>query len=149
MKSVTRLAVIAVLLAAPAVAGTFVAHARDGAGFDEPFRPGLYSIRPLDTPAGVDRIRNICVKDHNGLLRLQHSHSTGCQDRLVQQKRGQMTVTYSCPAQGWGRTELRLETPGLYQLDTQGISGKEPFALRAEARRTGDCPMATQKTSGR
>lgn len=60
-----------------------------------------------------------------------------------------MTVTYSCSAQGWGRTELRIETPGLYQLDTQGISGNEPFALRAEARRTGDCPIAAQKTSGR
>ena len=45
-----------------------------------------------------------------------------------------MTVNYSCPGVGRGRTEIRFETPRLIQIDSQGLDRGAPFALRAEAR---------------
>ena len=50
------------------------------------------------------------------------------------------TVTFVCPGMGRGRTLLRVETPRLVQIDSQGLSNGAPFALRAQARRTGPCP---------
>ena len=50
-----------------------------------------------------------------------------------------VTVGFVCPGMGRGRTLLRVETPRLVQIDTQGISNGVPFALRAQARRTGAC----------
>jgi hypothetical protein len=50
-----------------------------------------------------------------------------------------VTVNYVCPGMGRGRTLLRVETPRLVQIDSQGLSNGTPFALRAQARRTGPC----------
>jgi hypothetical protein len=41
--------------------------------------------------------------------------------------------------QGYGRTQIRRETDGLVQIDSQGIVNGLPFAFSAEGRRTGDC----------
>ena len=49
------------------------------------------------------------------------------------------TVHYTCPANGFGRTSVRVETPRLAKIDTQGIMGNAPFAYRAEARKVGAC----------
>ena len=49
------------------------------------------------------------------------------------------TVGFVCPGMGRGRTAVRVETPRLVQIDSQGISNGAPFALRAEARRMGPC----------
>jgi len=40
---------------------------------------------------------------------------------------------------GRGRTILRVETPRLVQIDSQGLHYGAPFALRAQARKTGPC----------
>src|SRR3546814_12378083 len=82
----------------------------------------------------------LCAADAQALLRLGHGNASGCHDRVVQPGQDRTTVTYSCAADGWGRSELRRETPELYQLDTQGIAPRQPFAFRAEARRIGSCP---------
>ena len=50
-----------------------------------------------------------------------------------------MTVNYTCPGIGRGRTTIRVETPRLVQIDSQGLDRGAPFALRAEARRIGPC----------
>jgi hypothetical protein len=50
-----------------------------------------------------------------------------------------VTVSYVCPGMGRGRTSLRVETPRLVQIDSQGLANGTPFALRAQARRTGPC----------
>ena len=44
-----------------------------------------------------------------------------------------MTVNYVCPGMGRGRTILRVETPRLVQIDSQGLHNGAPFALRAQA----------------
>ena len=50
-----------------------------------------------------------------------------------------VTVGFVCPGMGRGRSELRVETPRLVQIDSQGISNGAPFALHAQARRIGPC----------
>lgn len=50
-----------------------------------------------------------------------------------------VTVSFVCPGMGRGRTQLRVETPRLVQIDMQGISNGLPFALRAQARHIGAC----------
>lgn len=104
--------------------------------------PGIYRITPVDPDSRAsEKPRTLCVADANALLRLRHGNAPGCRDQFVQPGRNSVIVTYSCSADGWGRTELRREISGLYQLDTQGIAGKQPFAMRAEVRRLGDCTV--------
>lgn len=105
------------------------------------FTPGFYRVTPVDRDSRAsEKPRMLCAADAHALLRLGHGDASGCHDRFIQPARDRMTVTYSCAAGGWGRSELRRETPELYQLDTQGIAHRQPFAFRAEARRIGSCP---------
>ena len=50
-----------------------------------------------------------------------------------------VTAGFVCPGMGRGRTVLRVETPRLVQIDSQGLANGTPFALRAQARRIGAC----------
>lgn len=97
--------------------------------------PGLWQLRDLDTG---DRYPPICVADPAMLMQLQHRNSP-CSRLVISGDASSATVHYTCPASGFGRTSLRVETPRLAQIDTQGISGNAPFAYRIEARRTGSC----------
>jgi hypothetical protein len=63
-----------------------------------------------------------------------------CASEIVSSDGHVVTVSYVCPGMGRGRTQLRVETPRLVQIDSQGLSDGAPFALRAQARRTGPCP---------
>lgn len=121
---------------------TVAAAAAPAAGLPIPdFQPGLYRVTPVDPDSRAsEKPRFICAASPSSLLHLRHGNAAGCQNQLVQPGTNRIVVNYSCPAHGWGRSELRREIPGLYQLDTQGINGREPFAMRAEIRRVGDCP---------
>jgi hypothetical protein len=62
-----------------------------------------------------------------------------CNSEIVSSDGHVVTVSFVCPRMGRGRTLLRVETPRLVQIDSQGISSGIPFAVRAQARRTGPC----------
>ena len=62
-----------------------------------------------------------------------------CRRDVVAADADSVTVNYSCPGTGRGRTTIRIETPRLVQIDSQGLDHGMPFALRAEARRVGPC----------
>src|SRR5512147_3299334 len=62
-----------------------------------------------------------------------------CSSEIVTSDAHVVTVNYVCPGMGRGRTVLRVETPRLVQIDSQGLTNGAPFALRAEGRRTGPC----------
>ena len=62
-----------------------------------------------------------------------------CSSEILATEAHVVTVAFVCPGMGRGRTEVRVETPRLVQIDSQGISNGTPFALRAEARRAGAC----------
>jgi hypothetical protein len=99
-------------------------------------QPGLWQIREL----GNDRAtpQSICIADPTMLLQVKH-YKEPCSRLVIADEADQATVHYTCPANGFGRTSLRVETSRLAKIDTQGIVDKTPFAFRAEARLVGPC----------
>ena len=82
--------------------------------------------------------RKICVRSGAELIQLMHREN-GCSQFVVEDGAARVTVQYTCPGNGYGRTSIRRETGALVQLESQGIHSGMPFQLTAEARRTGDC----------
>jgi hypothetical protein len=82
--------------------------------------------------------RKICVRTGAELIQLRH-RETGCNQFVVEDGAARVTVQYTCPGNGYGRTSIRRETSTLVQLETQGIHDGTPFQFLAEARRTGTC----------
>lgn len=82
--------------------------------------------------------RKICLRSGQELIQLRHKES-GCNRFVVEDGATRVTVQYTCPGNGYGRTSIRRETPTLVQLESQGIQAGLPFQLVAEARRTGTC----------
>lgn len=87
---------------------------------------------------GVATDRKICVKSGAELIQLVHREG-GCSRFVVEDGAARVTVQYTCPGNGYGRTSIRRETGTLVQLESQGIHNGMPFELIAEARRTGPC----------
>ena len=87
---------------------------------------------------GVTTDRKICVKSGTDLIQLMHREG-GCNQFVVEDGAARVTVQYTCPGNGYGRTSIRRETSGLVQLESQGIHYGMPFQMTAEARRTGTC----------
>jgi len=87
---------------------------------------------------GNARISSLCLG--NPILLTQPRHgAAACTRDVVAADADSMTVSYSCPGVGRGRTTIRFETPRLIQIDSQGLDRGAPFALRLEARRIGPC----------
>lgn len=82
--------------------------------------------------------RKICVRTGAELIQIIHRDS-GCNQFVVEDGAARVTVQYTCPGNGYGRTSIRRETGSLVQLESQGIHKGMPFQLVAEARRTGNC----------
>jgi hypothetical protein len=82
--------------------------------------------------------RKICVKSGEELIQLRHGRSD-CNRFVVEDEASKVTVQYTCPGDGYGRTNIRRETDSLVQIESQGIAGGLPFQFAAEARRTGSC----------
>ena len=82
--------------------------------------------------------RKVCVRSGGELIQLMHRES-GCSQFVVEDAAARVTVQYTCPGNGYGRTSVRRETGSLVQLESQGIHDGMPFQFLAEARRTGSC----------
>ncbi len=82
--------------------------------------------------------RRICLKDGRSFIQLRHPGEK-CRRVIVEDNATEITVQYTCPGRGYGRTQIRRETSRLVQIDSQGIANGLPFAFAAEARRVGDC----------
>jgi hypothetical protein len=82
--------------------------------------------------------RKICLRSGAELIQLMHRES-GCSQFVVEDSAARVTVQYTCPGNGYGRTSIRRETGGLVQLESQGIHDGMPFQMTAEGRRTGVC----------
>ena len=100
--------------------------------------PGLWQVRELGA-ASAAAPQRICISDTAMLMQLQHRNAS-CSRRVISSEATSATVHYTCPANGFGTTSVRVETPRLAKIDTQGIMDKVPFAFRAEIRRVGPCP---------
>jgi hypothetical protein len=83
-------------------------------------------------------IRSICLGDPAVLVQLEHGGAR-CEQEVVSADKGGATVQYSCPGRGYGHTSIRVETPRLARIDTQGLADGRPFSYRSEARKVGAC----------
>ncbi|MEI4508052.1 hypothetical protein WBQ88_08945 [Sphingopyxis sp. CCNWLW253] len=83
-------------------------------------------------------LQTICVGDARRMIQIQHPRST-CSRYVIEDTPNSVTVHYTCPGAGHGRTSIRSETNRLVQIDTQGIAEGRPFSQAIEARRTGGC----------
>ncbi|KTE03067.1 hypothetical protein ATE68_04040 [Sphingopyxis sp. H038] len=85
-----------------------------------------------------DVLQTICVGDARRMIQIQHPRST-CSRYVIEDTPNSVTVHYTCPGAGHGRTSIRSETNRLVQIDTQGIAEGRPFSQAIEARRAGGC----------
>lgn len=95
---------------------------------------GSWQVR--DRAGGAPRL--VCLGDPRQLLQLRHPRGD-CSRYVITDSAAEVTVHYTCPAAGHGRTTIRRETNRLVQIDTQGIVGGAPFSDAYEARRIGPC----------
>jgi len=87
---------------------------------------------------GENTRNSICVRTGRELIQIRHRQS-GCTRTVVEDRANRVTVEYTCPGSGYGRTTIRRENAQLVQIDSQGIQGGLPFHFNAEARRVGGC----------
>ena len=80
----------------------------------------------------------VCLGDPT-LLAQPFNAPHPCTSEILSTNDHVVTVAFVCPGMGRGRTDLRIETPRLVQIDSQGIANGAPFVLRAQARKTGPC----------
>ncbi len=125
----------AVVLATPVLSQPAAAPTLAALAMLEPGQWQLKSPDPLES-------RSICLADPRTLLQLRHGKSP-CSRFVISNDPKATTVHYTCPGAGHGRTTVRVETPRLAQIDSQGIADNEPFELHFEARRVGNCGVAT------
>lgn len=106
--------------------------------------PTLAMLDRLDRGEWVVRFRGtgeqkrVCLRNGRELIQLRHS-GPACSRYVVEDGAGQVTVQYSCPGNGYGRTSVRRESGVLAQIESQGIADGKPFEFTAEARRVGVC----------
>ena len=82
--------------------------------------------------------RSICLGDPAAFVQLEHS-GLACEQEILADSKGGATVQYTCPGRGYGHTGIRIETPRLARIDTQGLVDGRPFAYRVEAKKVGSC----------
>lgn len=115
-------------------------------GFSEPLQaptitalqviqPGQWALRSRSDP---EQSRALCLGDPVLLLQLAHGAAVCSRFVVANDPRG-ATVQYRCPGSGNGRTTIRVETPRLIQIESQGIMNNEPFVVEFEGRRVGEC----------
>ncbi len=114
--------------------GIPVAAQSDGLAMLSGLAKGEWTLKYRDgTPE-----RKICVRSGLELIKLRHS-TPNCSRFVVEDDASKVTVQYTCPGNGYGRTNIRRETGNLVQIESQGIASGQPFQFSAEARRTGSC----------
>ncbi len=94
---------------------------------------GRWQLRGSDSEP-----RSICLGDPAILVQLEHE-GVRCEHEILANEAGGATVQYSCPSRGYGHTSIRIETPRLARIDTQGLADGRPFSYRVEARKVGTC----------
>jgi len=95
---------------------------------------GLWQLRSLE---GGGTMGAICLGDRGLLAQLRH-RDLACRRSVVGQGQDSIELRYTCPS-AFGQTTIRVETPRLARVESQGVDDGTPFGFRAEARRVGPC----------
>jgi hypothetical protein len=125
-------------------------------GFSEPaqapapealqaIQPGQWALRSRSDPS---QSRALCLGDPALLLQLRHG-AAACTRFVVASDSHGATVQYRCPGAGNGRTTIKVETPRLVQIESQGIMNNEPFVIEYEGRRVGECAARNSGSASR
>ncbi len=102
-------------------------------------QPGQWEFKSTQDSAAN---RSLCLRDTKAMLQLKH-FAQNCSQFVISNGPRAATVHYQCNAAGHGQTNVRVETPRLVQLQSQGLSNRAPFSFSAEGRRVGDCAAAS------
>ncbi|WP_137752528.1 hypothetical protein [Sphingopyxis sp. L1A2A] len=123
-------------LAASAVAGaTAVPAQAPSLAMLDRLEKGSWQLRERGSDAVL---QTVCVGDARRMIQIQHPRAN-CSRYIIEDTPNSVTVHYTCPGAGHGRTSIRSETNRLVQIDTQGIADGKPFSQAIEARRAGPC----------
>jgi hypothetical protein len=101
-------------------------------------QPGQWALRSRDGSAPA---KSLCLGDPRILLQIRHG-TAPCSKFVITNDPSQSVVNYSCGVAGNGRTSIRVETPRVVQIESQGIENKAPFEWSYEGRRIGECPIS-------
>jgi hypothetical protein len=96
---------------------------------------GQWEVRDRDSIGGRSRM---CIDSGRQLIQLRHMRET-CKSFTIEDTAEAVTVQYTCPGHGFGRTRVRFENAQLAQVETQGVAHGLPFDMTTEARRVGTC----------
>ena len=99
---------------------------------------GEWELRERAPENGKGERRRICLADIRQLIRTRHGRQQ-CRQLTVDEAAKRLSVSYDCGPGGSGRTDLRIETPRLVQMRTQGVADGAPFSFAMEGRRLGAC----------
>ncbi|WP_223262852.1 hypothetical protein [Sphingobium sp. SCG-1] len=127
-----------------AIAGAVMCVALSGAGHPLPVASPPKELAALESGQWVlkdretGRERRLCLGDRRQLLQLRQVRHQ-CARFVVTDSERQVSVTNDCGAAGNERTDIRIETPRLFQLQSQGIADGAPFAAAIEGRHVGIC----------
>ncbi len=97
--------------------------------------PGRWELRMAGSTVPP---RVSCVADPAILLRLHHRAAT-CSRFVIDDSAKGATVHYTCPGAGHVRSRLRIDTPRVLFIESEGIADGMPFSDAIEARRLGSC----------
>lgn len=100
--------------------------------------PGLWELTGVQgskTPVR-ECVTNLALLGH-------YEHRTrSCTVKTLSDNGKVMVVNYSCGANQFGRTSIKVVTPRNLKIETQGIAHGLPFGYTIEARRVGECKAA-------
>lgn len=102
---------------------------------------GLWEFKEIGRGAGATERR--CLTSLRALLQPAQPRLT-CKHFIAENGAAKAIVAYDCGARGQGRTALRVETPRLVSVDSQGVADGRPFSVRVEVRRIGACMAASR-----
>jgi hypothetical protein len=125
----------ALVLAGAALAVPLAAAASGEIAALKGLERGRWQVRDLDSGQARPAV---CLGNPAQFVQLEHEGGP-CPTELIENGSVTATVQYSCSARGFGHTHVRVETPRLIRIDTQGLSKGRPFSYRLEAKRVGKC----------
>lgn len=97
--------------------------------------PGQWALKSRDNPA---ENRSICVRNPQALVQLRHGAAV-CSRFVISSEANELTVHYTCPGNGHGRTTIRTHSGRALEVDSQGVIDRQPFAIALQGRRVGEC----------
>lgn len=100
--------------------------------------PGDWVLHDRESGKDTGKDVHLCLGDTRQLLQLRHPGAQ-CRRFVVTDSAQAVAVTNVCGAAGNERTDIRIETPRLIQIQSQGIVNGAPFSMAIEGRRVGAC----------